>query len=164
MKNYFFILLALILLPVRSTIATSLSEGEEFTVCDKKSDESGSGDGFLVFFDCMDRKVKLYQHKMQNEYNHRLNIIEKNSYYDIPESTDINAKSTRPEIKKTFILSQQLWKEYMISFCSVVAPQQPVGHGNAIEFAQCRINMYKKRIDELQHMTDDWQLESDGNK
>jgi uncharacterized protein YecT (DUF1311 family) len=141
--------------------ALSLSEGMEADTCQKSATETlKEGDNFMEVFACLTRQLEHYESQLEQDYQQRLALIERNDYYDIPESTVEGAKSTRPEIRQNFIRSQAEWQKYSASFCAVVAPQHPLAHGNAIEFTQCQINMIKGRIDDIQRMTAAWQTES----
>ncbi|WP_330984752.1 MULTISPECIES: lysozyme inhibitor LprI family protein [Enterobacterales] len=159
MKRFY--LSFLICLYVHPTSASSVSEGPEVERCENEAKQHPEDpDGFMSTFDCLSRQLGHYQSLLKTEYQHRLVLMDTNDYYDIPESTAADAKSTRTEIKRNFIASQNAWQQYETAFCAAVAPIRPIGHGNALELAQCQITLLKSRIDEIQRMTEAWQLEA----
>lgn len=158
MKSYY--LVCLIGLYASPGLASAISSGPEIERCeDEAKQHSEDPDGFMSTFDCLSRQRDHYQSLLKSEYQRRLVLIDTNAYYDIPESTAADAKSTRPEIKRNFMASQNAWQQYETAFCAAVAPIRPIGHGNALELAQCQITLLKNRIDEIQRMTEAWQLE-----
>lgn len=159
MKSYY--LMILISLYASSAQASAIFSGPEMDRCEAEAKQhSEDPDGFMSTFDCLSRQLDHYQSLLKKEYQHRLTLMNTNDYYDIPESTAVDAKSTRTEIKRNFIASQNAWQQYETAFCAAVSPNRPIGHGNALELAQCQINLLKNRIDEIQRMTEAWQLEA----